>query len=100
MNHGDRPAPNAQGTRSPVLATRLQPVRVPGAVTGGYTRHQRYRKLPMVRVLAPAIEYADKAFPISEISAGRWQRPEQRLRATPDAARNFLVDGRAPRHGD
>src|SRR6266568_754 len=78
----------------------IHSVSVPGAVAGWYKLHQRYGKLPMGRVLWPAIEYADKGFPVSEVIAGQWQRAEQRLRATPDAARNFLIDGSAPRHGD
>src|SRR5712691_1333069 len=78
----------------------MDSVTVPGAVAGWFKLHQRYGKLPMSRVLAPAIEYADKGFPVSEIIAGQWQRAEQRLRATPDAARYFLINGSAPRHGD
>ena len=75
-------------------------VTVPGAVAGWYTLHQRYGILSMSRVLAPAIEYAENGFPVSEIISGQWQHAQERLRATPDAARHALIDGRAPRHGD
>jgi gamma-glutamyltranspeptidase/glutathione hydrolase len=75
-------------------------VSAPGAVAGWFKLHQRYGKLPMSRLLAPAIEYAEKGFPVSDIIACQWQRSEARLRQTPDAARAYLIDGRAPKHGD
>jgi len=78
----------------------IHSVTVPGAIAGWFKLHQRYGKLPMTRILAPAIEYADKGFPVSEIIASQWQRAEARLRGTPDAARDLLRDGRAPRHGE
>ena len=78
----------------------MHSVTVPGAVAGWYKLHQKYGKLPMSRVLRPAIDYADKGFPVSDIIAGQWHRTEERLRATPDAASHLLIDGRTPRHGD
>jgi len=75
-------------------------VTVPGAVAGWYKLHQRYGKLSMSRVLAPAIEYAEKGFPVSDIISGQWAHAQERLRATPDAARHGLIDGRSPRQGD
>ncbi|PYS41459.1 MAG: gamma-glutamyltransferase [Acidobacteria bacterium] len=78
----------------------MHSVTVPGAVAGWYKLHQRYGKLPMSRVLAAAIDYADRGFPVSDIIASQWQRSEAKLRATPEAARDLLLDGRAPRPGD
>src|SRR5215831_18371739 len=75
-------------------------VTVPGAVAGWYKLHQRYGKLPMSRILAPAIEYAEKGFPVSDIISGQWAHAQERLRATPDATRHALLNGRAPHHGD
>src|SRR5437773_2703593 len=74
----------------------MHSVTVPGAIAGWFKLHERYGKLPMSRILSPAIEYADKGFPVSDIIAAQWRRPEERLRATPDAARVLLRDGRAP----
>lgn len=75
-------------------------VSVPGAVAGWFKLHERYGKLPMSRLLAPAIGYAENGFPVSEIIAGQWQGSQNRLRQTPDAARTYLIEGRAPRHGE
>jgi gamma-glutamyltranspeptidase/glutathione hydrolase len=78
----------------------MHSVSVPGAVAGWAKLHERYGKLPMNRILAPAIDYAEKGFGVSDIIAGQWGRAEERLRATPDAARDLLIDGRAPRYGE
>jgi gamma-glutamyltranspeptidase/glutathione hydrolase len=99
---GTRASVDAFKTRnlSDVPTFGILSVTVPGAVAGWYKLHQRYGKLPMSRILAPAIEYAEKGFPVSEIISGQWQQAQERLRATPDAARHALLDGRTPRHGD
>jgi gamma-glutamyltranspeptidase / glutathione hydrolase len=78
----------------------MHSVSVPGAVAGWFKLHNRYGKLPMPRLLEPAIRYAENGFPVSEIIAGQWQRQQALLQRTPDAARTYLRDGRAPRHGE
>src|SRR5215467_15261577 len=78
----------------------MHSVSVPGAVAGWFKLHEKYGKLPMERLLEPAIGYAQNGFPVSEIIAGQWRRQEQVLQQTPDAARTYLLDGRAPRHGE
>src|SRR5215470_18109979 len=85
-------------TDAPVFG--MLAVTVPGAVAGWYKLHQRYGKLPMSRILAPAIEYAETGFPVSEIISGQWQHAQERLQATPEAARHALLNGRAPHHGE
>ena len=45
------------------------PVTVPGCVDGWFALHDRFGKLPMEQVLAPAIEYAREGAPISEVIA-------------------------------
>jgi gamma-glutamyltranspeptidase/glutathione hydrolase len=77
----------------------MHSVSVPGAVAGWCKLHGKYGKLPMSRILAPAIEYAEKGFPVSEIIAGQWQRYEGVLQQTANAAQTYLIDGHAPRHG-
>jgi gamma-glutamyltranspeptidase / glutathione hydrolase len=77
----------------------MHSVSVPGAVAGWFALHDRYGRLAMSRLLEPAIGYAHEGFPVSEIIAGQWQRQQEMLRRSPDAARTYLLDGRAPRHG-
>lgn len=57
---------------------------VPGVVSGWFDAHQRYGKLPMQQILAPAIAYARDGFPANEGFIGRinWhlkQYPETTL---------------------
>jgi gamma-glutamyltranspeptidase/glutathione hydrolase len=44
-------------------------VSVPGAVDGWFEMHQKFGSLPMDQILAPAIDYAEKGFPLSELIA-------------------------------
>src|SRR3989442_2528961 len=47
-------------------------VSVPGAVDGWVTLLNKYGSMKLEQVLAPAIEYAEKGFPVSEIIAAVW----------------------------
>src|SRR5262249_19082693 len=78
----------------------MHSVTVPGAVAGWFKLHGKYGKLSMNRILAPAIHYAEKGFPVSDIIAGQWHAAEEKLRQSPVAARDLLIDGRAPRQGE
>jgi gamma-glutamyltranspeptidase/glutathione hydrolase len=49
------------------------PVTVPGAVDGWFALHERFGKLPMAAVLAPAIGYAGHGFPVTELIAKYWK---------------------------
>src|SRR6185369_10106623 len=50
----------------------IHSVTVPGAVAGWFKLHERYGRLPMSRILQPAIDYADQGFPVSDIIAVQW----------------------------
>src|SRR4029453_19338255 len=52
---------------------------VPGAADGWFELHKRYGKLPMSRLLAPAIRYAEEGFPLSPVIAGDWGRSVERF---------------------
>jgi len=76
------------------------PVSVPGTVDGWFELHQRYGRLPMTRVLAPAIRYAREGFPVTEVIAYYWQRSVPRLSRYPGFADIFAPGGSAPKKGD
>ncbi|MGE4290092.1 MAG: gamma-glutamyltransferase [Salinivirgaceae bacterium] len=44
-------------------------VSVPGAVDGWFEMHQKFGSLPMEQILAPAIDYAEVGFPLTELIA-------------------------------
>ena len=45
------------------------PVTVPGCVDGWFELHEKFCRLPMKDVLAPAIQYCNEGFPVSEVIA-------------------------------
>jgi gamma-glutamyltranspeptidase/glutathione hydrolase len=75
------------------------PVSVPGCVDGWFELHEKFGRLPMSDVLAPAIEYAESGFPVSELIAYYWGRSTF-LRQYPGFAEIFLPDGKAPAKGE
>jgi len=69
-------------------------------VAGWQALHDRFGKLPLSTVLAPAIRYANEGFPVTEVIADTWAEYLKALNATPDAARTYLIDGHTPREGE
>jgi len=76
------------------------PVSVPGCADGWFELHGRFGKLPMERVLAPAIGYARDGFPVSELIAFYWGLSAPRLSRFDGFAEIFTLDGRAPEVGE
>ena len=75
------------------------PVTVPGCVDGWFSLHGRFGKLPMTRLLAPTVAYAEEGFPVSEVIAAAWKSGAQ-LAEHPGFKETFLPDGKPPRKGD
>jgi len=80
--------------------TGMLPVTVPGCVDGWYELHERFGRLPMKEILAPAIKYAREGFPVSELIAYYWELGGRRLQDQPNFADTFLPGGRAPKKGE
>ena len=79
---------------------RLSPLSwsVPGCVSGWQALSERFGRLGLARVLAPAIEYARAGFPVSPIIASHftsWRDDEY-----PHLAAVYHPGGRAPGYGD
>jgi gamma-glutamyltranspeptidase/glutathione hydrolase len=75
-------------------------VTVPGALDGWEMLQSRFGSRPLAELLEPAIFYAESGFPVSEIIATDWELSVPKLKRHPDSASTYLVDGRAPRHGE
>ncbi len=83
------------------------PVTVPGAVDSWDELHRRFGRLPVDRLLAPAIRYAADGHPLSPVVARQWSAAADFFAA---AARDlpelegwapvFAPAGRAPRAGE
>lgn len=76
------------------------PVSVPGAVDGWCALHDRFGRLPMEEVLAPAIAYASEGAPITELIAYYWGLSVRARGQFPGFLETFTVDGAAPRAGE
>ncbi len=81
-------------------ATGIHSVTVPGAVAGWDAMRARFGRLPMADLLAPAIFYAERGFPVTDIIAARWRAWTPKLEADPRSADTYLPNGRAPRAGE
>src|SRR5690606_38054839 len=78
-----------------------------GAVDGWFELHERFGKLPISDVLAPAIAYARDGFPVTPVIAHDWAnnmaRFDQVAREQPglieeldNARATYLIDGKPP----
>ncbi len=76
------------------------PVSVPGAVDGWFELHDRYGRLSMTEILAPAIAYAKEGFPVSEVIAHYLKSNQRRISEYPGFAETFMPNGRVPAKGE
>lgn len=75
-------------------------VTVPGAVDAWAAALARCGSRPLSDLLAPAIEYAERGFPVTPLLSEAIAEAEELLRGQAAAFRQFLPQGRAPRPGE
>ncbi|MBW2542842.1 MAG: gamma-glutamyltransferase [Deltaproteobacteria bacterium] len=92
------------GGKGPIQPFTPLAVSVPGAVDGWYALHERFGRLPMAELLAPAIRYARAGYPVSQVEASDWAEAIAFILETDDPAnafenlkKTYLVNGRAPK---
>ncbi|MBB4631511.1 gamma-glutamyltransferase family protein [Sphingosinicella soli] len=99
---------NAQDRDGTVPDWGALSVTVPGAVDGWFEMHAKFGALPMQRVLAPAIRYAQQGFPVSEIIAAAWASGTANFEVLAKAGaieeienmrRVYMPGGAAPKEG-
>ena len=78
----------------------MESITVPGAFDGWVTLLEKYGSMKLADVLAPAIDTAENGFPVMEKTAEDWNSEVTKLKKSPAAATNYLIDGRAPRAGE
>ena len=83
-----------------VPGSGIYSVTVPGAVAGWEALRSRFGKLPLSDLLAPAIFYAEDGFPVTDVISEAWAGQVNKLAADANAARTYLMNGRAPRAGE
>jgi len=75
-------------------------VSVPGAVDGWFELHEKYGRLPMTELLAPAIAYASDGFPLSEIIADGWATNAKTRADYPGFKETYMPNGKVPAKGE
>lgn len=75
-------------------------VTVPGAVHAWVTLSNKFGKLPFADLFAPGMEYAQKGFLVSPITASRWSEAQVTYQDYPDFCKTFLPMGRSPLAGE
>ncbi|MGA8534463.1 MAG: gamma-glutamyltransferase family protein [Candidatus Tumulicola sp.] len=94
--------PRDWGPGSGMPAGGILDVTVPGAAWGWDEMLRRYGTMKFDRVLAPAIDYAESGFPVSERIAHEWELPNALplrgccTQLDPDSVKTWYVDGAPP----
>jgi gamma-glutamyltranspeptidase/glutathione hydrolase len=81
----------------------MDSVTIPGAVAGWEALHRRYGKLPLARVLAPAVRHGRQGFAVTPVIARGWagnfrrfEREKARIEGFDGIARLYAPDGAPP----
>jgi len=75
-------------------------VTVPGAPAAWYDVHERLGRLPLARVLAPAIRLAEEGFPVAPLTSMWWQAGADEALKGRAHGGEMLTEGRAPGPGE
>ncbi len=77
------------------------PVSVPGCVDGWFQLHGKFGKLPMADILQPAINYAEKGFPLTEVIAPAFRSSVERFSTMyPNVKETYAPNGEQWKKGD
>ncbi len=94
--------PKNWGPGSGMPPSGILPVTVPGAVWGWQAALKRFGKLTFKEVLEPAVQYAEKGFPVSERIAHDWRLPNALplekccTEPDPESVKTWYVNGKPP----
>jgi gamma-glutamyltranspeptidase/glutathione hydrolase len=78
----------------------IETVTVPAGLSGWETLRKAHGSKPLAALLAPAIGYAERGFPVSPIIAEQWATHVAMLAKDEGARATFLVNGKAPAAGE
>jgi gamma-glutamyltranspeptidase/glutathione hydrolase len=94
--------PKNWGPASGMPTGGILDVTVPGSVWGWDEALRRYGTMTFAQVLAPAADYAQNGFPVSERIAHDWRLPNALplkgccTQLDPDSVKTWYIDGRPP----
>jgi gamma-glutamyltranspeptidase/glutathione hydrolase len=91
---------HAEGFREELPPFHPYTITVPGACAGWCDLVDRFGRLEMSQVLAPAVRLAEEGFPVAPLTAYFWSRGAERQLENAPGGRELTIDGRAPRAGE
>jgi gamma-glutamyltranspeptidase/glutathione hydrolase len=83
-----------------IETTSVHAVTVPGAVAGWCRLAEDHGSMPLARLLGPAIDLAERGFPVAPRVGLDWSRAAAKLARHGGARKHFLPFGRAPEVGE
>ena len=83
-----------------IPATGPLPVSVPGCVDAWFELNKKFGKLKMEDILQPAIQYAEKGFPETELIAFYLSRNAASLSRFPNVTSTYTINGKPVEKGD
>ena len=89
--------------RETIPPVGMLPISVPGTVDAWAELHKRFGKLKLSDDLAPAVQYAEQGFPVTELIAYYWAFGPRLYKGLPGAfSETYTLDGkgRIPAKGD
>ena len=78
----------------------IHTVTIPGALDGWCSLLDKYGTMSLAQVLSPAIELAERGFPVTEIIAHTWKRNRSVIQSNTSAVHTYLVAGMEPKPGE
>ena len=72
-------------------------VTIPGSVSGWLALSERFGKLPFAELFLPAIEYSERGFHVSPITARVWKNVQYKYKDFLEFNKTFLLNGETPR---
>lgn len=76
------------------------PVSVPGCVDGWFALHNKFGKLSMPQILAPAIDYAKNGFPVADELAYEFKVTKSLFDENQNLIHTYYINGKMPQKGD
>jgi gamma-glutamyltranspeptidase/glutathione hydrolase len=89
-----------EGMGTDLPAAHPYTITVPGAAAAWCDLVERFGRLPLAKVLEPAVSLAENGFPVAPITAYYWQHAAAGILSRAVNGRELTLDGRGPQAGE
>ena len=74
-------------------------ISVPGCGDGWFELHEKFGKIKIEEILAPAIDYANNGFPVTELVSYYMNLSSRFYSSYPNYKETYLINGKSPKKG-